>query len=265
MSALEVSGPDVSGVTTLTLNVPERRNAISDTMREEIVEICQAIDGGDDTKVVILTGAGPAFCAGGDLKAMSGRIARGTGYSAAYSNYAFRAARAAAALANLTRPVIVAVNGPAVGAGLSMAALGDLRIASTKASFSAPFLRRGLIPDWGLIHSLPRLIGEGPTTDMLLTGRVLNAQEALDLGLVGEVTEPETLMERARDCAQTVAEMAPLAVQSYLRLLKVTRGDSFGETLDREAVEQARLQQSKDYHEGVAAFMARRSPVFMGH
>lgn len=264
MSAIKVSGPDDKCVTTLSLNVPERRNAISDEMREQLVDICESVDRSSRTRVVILTGSGVSFCAGGDLNAMAGRISDGTDFSSAYGNYSFGGAKAAERISNLTRPLIVAVNGAAFGAGLSIAMLGDIRIASEDATFAAPFSRRGLVPDWGLVHSLPRVIGPGPAADLFFTGRVVNADEALRMGMISEITKSDSLMERAYKRAVEIAEMAPLAVQATKRLMQVSRGASFGDTLGIEAVEQARLQQTSDYREGIAAFHERRRPNFLG-
>ena len=264
MSAIEVSGPDDKGIIEISLNVPERRNAISDEMRERLIEICESIDRSSHTRVAILTGTGVSFCAGGDLKAMSDRTPEGSDYSSAYANYLFGGGKAAEHLSNLTRPLIVAVNGAAIGAGLSIAMLGDIRIASDNATFAAPFARRGLVPDWGLVHSLPRIVGQGPATDLFLTGRVVHADEALHMGIITEITRSDSLMDRAYERALEIAAMAPLAVQATKRLMRVSRGSSFCDTLGIEAVEQARLQQTSDYREGIAAFHDRRQPNFRG-
>ncbi len=240
---------------TLTLRRPEKRNAISAEMIEELpaaLDECER----SSARVVILTGAGKAFCAGMDLNYLKE-------FPSQTREQIIHDARRIAALFrrlwSFPKPLIAAINGPAIAGGTGIATLCDFTIASPEAKFGYTEVRIGFMP--ALVSAfLIRQIGEKRARDLLLSGRLFTAQEALALGLINEVVPAEKLLERARELARTLASMSPTALASTKRLLvKFTEAD-LDRDLETAVVESARIRATADFHEGLSAFLEKRKP-----
>lgn len=251
-------------VATVTLNRPERLNAVSKEMYDELNGVLREIDADGEIRAVVLTGAGRAFCSGGDVKGMEERLHDGMTEGARRSRYLHQTGRTIENLVALRKPLIAAVNGPAVGVGMGIAAAADVRIASEDAVFGLPFAQRGLVPDGGSTYLLPQLIGIGNAMRLALTCEPLKAEEALRIGLVSEVVPPDLLLSRCQEVAQQIARHAPLAVQATKAAMRFQDVQGVATAVALEANEQCRLQGTEDHREGVLAFLEKRSPEFVG-
>jgi enoyl-CoA hydratase/carnithine racemase len=247
-------------VATVTLNRPERRNALNPRAYAEIEAAFRAADADDDVRVVIVTGADPSFCSGEDVKEMMTGEAR----PANETRQEPRPTPAAMAALECTRPVIAAVNGTAVGWGMELALYADIRLASENAKFAELFVKRGLVADVGGFYRLPALVGPSKAAELLLTGDVIDAREALRIGLVSEVLPHAELMPRANALAAAIASNPPLAVRAMKEgLRRATHGDP--KVIGTWAIETIyRLFQTEDHREGVKSFLEKRAPVFHG-
>ena len=264
MSLLEITHD--GHVTTLTLNRPETMNPLGVAGDgDAFAGTCDAINLDMDVRCVILTGAGRAFSAGGDIKAMKGRTGNFGGtapeISDGYRNNIHKVLRA---LYGLRVPLIAAVNGPAIGLGCDLACLGDIRIASESARFGVTFLKLGIIPGDGGTWILPRVIGEARAAELFYTGDVIDAQTALEWGLVSRVAAPEALMEKARALAAKIAAMPPHALRHTKNLLRQGRSTSYDTALEMAANTQALMHLTDDHMEGVNALIEKRTPRFTG-
>ncbi len=253
-------------ITTLTLDRAESMNALGlagdgDTF----ARACDAINADMQVRCVILTGAGKAFSAGGDIKAMRDKTGAfgGTGPEIAdgYRNNIHKVLRA---LYGLRVPLIAAVNGPAIGLGCDLACLADMRIASSKAKFGVTFLKLGLIPGDGGTWILPRIIGEARAAELFYTGDVIDAETAVEWGLVSRAVAPDDLMQDAQALAVKVAAMPPHALRSAKNLMRQGRSVSYDTALELAANAQALMHQTDDHAEGVAALIEKRAPDFNG-
>ncbi|WP_353807487.1 enoyl-CoA hydratase/isomerase family protein [Agromyces sp. SYSU T00194] len=242
---LEVDG----AVATVTLNRPERRNALDAHARLALVEAFAAVDADDAVRVVVLTGAGTAFCAGTDLR--GGPVP---------PELATRPL--AEPVATCTRPVVAAVNGPAAGGGFELALAADLRLCSSAATFLLPELRIGSLPGSGGTQRVFGALPAAIAAHLLYTGLPLDAEAAGRWGLVSEVVEPEELGERARALAGRVAEAAPLSLRAAKRAARAASEHADGFALERALW--AELAETRDRAEGRAAFRERRPPAFEG-
>jgi enoyl-CoA hydratase/carnithine racemase len=253
-------------VETWTLNLPERRNPISDLpMVEALEEAATRVSADVSVRAVILTGAGPAFSSGGDVKAMAERTGMfgGTGAEIA-DGYRRGIQRIPRALFHCPVPLIAAVNGPAVGAGCDLTLMCDLRVASTNAFFAESFVKVGLIPGDGGAFLLPRVVGAARAAEMALTGDRIDAETALAWGLVSRVVAPDDLLPTAREIADRIAANPPVAVRAGKQLLREAAGLTLDEVLDKSADVQALMHQTKDHAEAVSAFVEKREPRFTG-
>jgi enoyl-CoA hydratase/carnithine racemase len=253
-------------VETWTLNLPERRNPISDLpMIEALEEAAARVAADVSVRAVVLTGAGSAFSSGGDVKAMAERSGMfgGTGAEIA-DGYRRGIQRIPRALFSCPVPLVAAVNGAAVGAGCDLALMCDLRVAASTAFFAESFVKVGLIPGDGGAYLLPRVVGAARAAEMALTGDRVDAVRALEWGLVSAVVPPEELLDRAHALAERVAANPPAAVRATKRLLREAAGLSLDEVLERSAEVQAMLHQTRDHAEAVAAFVEKREPRFSG-
>jgi enoyl-CoA hydratase/carnithine racemase len=253
-------------VETWTLNLPERRNPISDVPMVEALEAAATRVASDvSVRTVILTGAGPAFSSGGDVKAMAERTGMfgGTGAEIA-DGYRRGIQRIPRALFHCPVPLIAAVNGPAVGAGCDLTLMCDLRIASTTAFFAESFVKVGLIPGDGGAFLLPRVVGAARAAEMALTGDRISAAQALEWGLVSQVVEPDALLPTARELADRIAANPPIAVRAGKQMLREAAGLPLDAVLDKSADVQAMMHQTRDHAEAVAAFVEKREPRFTG-
>jgi enoyl-CoA hydratase/carnithine racemase len=251
------------GVVVVTLNRPDRYNAMTDTMFGELEQVALAVDGEDDCRVVILTGQGKAFCSGYDLADADRLVDLGALGMLALQE---RGARALLAVRSMRVPVIAAVNGPAAGGGMSLALAADIRLASTAAKFSAAFVRIGLSAgDLGTSWLLTRLIGPAATSEICFTGRTVAADEAQRLGLVNSVSEPDRLLDDASGLAETIVANSPGGVQLSKRALQANLEiSSYAAALELENRGQALLTRGLDMPEALAAFKDGRPPVFTG-
>jgi 2-(1,2-epoxy-1,2-dihydrophenyl)acetyl-CoA isomerase len=244
-------------VLTITLNRPDVLNALRKSVHDGIHEgLRQARE--DDVRAVVVTGAGRGFCVGQDLQEFSA----GAGDVAA--NLRANYHRTVTAIRALPKPVIAAVNGPAAGAGMSLALACDVRIAADAASFVPAFVNIGLVPDSGGTWLVRRVLGTARAFDWLTTGRRLGADEALAWGLVSEVVPAAELADRVRELARRYAAMPTRAIGETKRLLDAAETSSLEDQLEREAAAQAEMTRTPDFAEGVAAFLEKREPVFTG-
>lgn len=253
-------------VATLTLNEPDKRNQISEgEILSGLLDALAEVQTDDGVSVLILTGAGTAFSAGGDIKAMRDRAGTfgGTPLDVA-ENYMRGVQRIPQAIYNLDVPTIAAVNGPAVGAGCDMAFMCDMRLAATTATFGEVFINLGIIPGDAGSWFLPRRIGYQLAAEMTFTGRLVDAEEALEKGLVLKVTEPEALMEEARALAATIAAKPPRTVRQAKRLLRGAEAMDLASFLQLAAANQALAHHTADHLEAVNAFLEKRAPEFRG-
>lgn len=253
-------------IAVLTMNRPDRLNALPDLEDgEAFAAACEAINADAGISVAILTGAGRAFSAGGDLKAMAGRSALFEGSGAAIrERYRRVVHRIVRALYGLEVPLIAAVNGPAMGLGCDIAGLADIRLASTEARFGVPFLKLGLIPGDGGAWLLPRNVGYARAAQMLFTGRTIDAKTALEWGLVNQVVAPEALMDEALSLAEEIAGQPPRALRMAKALLRQGREASFDQLLEMSAAVQALAHLTEDHIEGVNAVIEKRPGRFTG-
>lgn len=250
------SGP----VVTWTLNRPETRNAISDdAVVDALVAAVDRANGDARVRAVILTGAGSAFSAGGNVKDMAARAGL-FGGPAHQQRVAYREGiqRIPRAMHALEVPVVAAVNGPAVGAGCDLALMCDLRIASTEAFFAESFVKLGLIPGDGGAWFLPRIVGPARAAEMALTGDRVDAATALEWGLVSRVVAPEALLDTAAELAGRIAANPPVAVRMTKKLLRESGQQTLDQLLELSAAMQGIAHHTEDHHEAVAAFLEKR-------
>lgn len=257
---------DGNGVVLLTLNRPEARNPISD---DDVVDALEGalhrLDADRDVRVIILTGSGKAFSAGGNLKAMGAKGSLGGGSPMlTRSQYRRGIQRLPLAFEKLEVPVVAAVNGPAIGAGCDLACMCDIRIAAESAVFAESFVKVGLVPGDGGAWLLPRVIGFARATELALTGDSVTAREALEIGLVSRVVSDETLLDEARVIAAKIAANPPGVVRLTRRLLREASGASLSTVLEMSAALQALAHSTADHEEAVAAMLGKRPPRFRG-
>ncbi|MGH7947529.1 MAG: enoyl-CoA hydratase/isomerase family protein [Opitutaceae bacterium] len=248
---------EADGVATLTLNRPEKRNAISFELIDDLMAALAAARE-SSAQVVIVTGAGKAFCSGMDLESLKTLSAAGRTFDDNLKDSA-NMARLFRSIYDFPKPTIAAVNGPAIAGGTGIATACDFTLASTEAKFGYTEVRIGFIP--AIVSSLlKRQVGEKYARDLLLTGRIFGAEEAYRMGLVNEVLQPERLMPRARELAAALMENSPTSV----RLTKALLSEDAREQLDREMKlgqeENARIRATEDFREGVASFLEKRKP-----
>ena len=249
-----------NGVATITLNRPEKLNAMTIAMNEEIEQASKEAGQDESVRAVIITGAGRGFCSGADLSSGDLKVAS----PAAGLKIMQQASRLVMGIREMPKPVIAAVNGPAVGGGCSLALACDIIIASEKAVFGAPFVLRNLHPDFGATYFLPRLIGLAKASDLLLTGRTMDAAEADRLGLVSRVVPADQLEKVAGEIAAALARGAPLAIKLTKASINKALMIDLPTMLEHEARAQCILMVTEDCKEAMAAFMEKRQPVFKG-
>ena len=257
----EVSG----GVATITLNRPDRLNAITGPMLDSLSKALRDSDGDREVRVIVITGAGRGFCAGLDLK----DLAAGTGIDAngggGLANVRFDLAGSPPIVLHTTdKPVICALNGPAAGYGLDMALGCDIRIASTEAKLAAVFTKRGILPESGGTWLLPRLIGWAKAAEVAFRGMTLSAEEALEMGLVNRVVDPDQLMPATHEIAAEIAANAPLAVQATKRMMRLGLEETFEANVHHVFLQLLPLFQTEDFKEGVQSFLQKRPAQFRG-
>ena len=252
----EKKGP----VATLTLNRPDIRNAITgDRMIREIEGVCREVQEDEGVCALVLTGAGTAFSAGGnvkDMKEKKGMFSGGPGELR--ENYRKGIQRIPLALSRIDVPAIAAVNGPAIGAGCDLACMCDIRIAGEKAKFGETFAAVGLIPGDGGAFFLPRVVGFSRALEMTFTCRVMDAREALRIGLVSEVTPQEGLMGRAMEIAEEIARQPARTLRMAKRLFYNAQGRSLEEVLDMSASMQALCHHTSEHAQALDKLLSRK-------
>lgn len=248
----------------VTLNDPDTRNALTDTEQfEEFVALSNELRTDYSVKVVILTGAGASFCAGGNIKDMASRsgIFGGSPYELRES-YRNGIQRIPTALYNLDVPIIAAINGHAIGAGLDLTCMCDIRIASQKAKFAESFVKLGIVPGDGGAWLLPRVIGMPKASIMALTGDMIDAEKALEWGLVTEVVPEVELQQTAYDLAQRIASNPAHSLRLTKRLLREGQHMRLDSLLEMSAAYQSIAHHTEDHSEAVSAFLQKRKPAY---
>jgi 2-(1,2-epoxy-1,2-dihydrophenyl)acetyl-CoA isomerase len=250
------------GVATLTLNRPDRLNALSTPIMEGLLEALPRLEADSSVGVIVLAGAGRAFCSGGDVKSMAeGGNKRTKDEAVKHLRGRMEVSRL---LHEMAKPTIAMVNGPAAGAGLSLALACDLRIASTSARFVTAFARVGFSGDFGGSYFLSKLVGTGRARELYYTSEPLDAQQALALGIANRVVPEEQLVETTMALARSLARGPRIALSHMKRNFNAAEDGSLEELLDREAEGQIETGRTKDHQEAARAFVEKRAPVFTG-
>jgi len=249
-----------AGIATITLNRPEKLNAFAGTMREDLLAALRRAESDRACRVVVVTGAGRAFCAGGDVDYMSGLQKRGD--SESFRKLLAAGSDVVAQIMEMPPPVIAAINGVAAGAGCNLALACDYRVASDEAKLGETFVRIGMHPDWGGTWLLPRIVGRSRATELLMTGRMVDAAEALAIGMVDRVVPAASLTAETRALAQSIANGPPMAIADIKRAVTRSAGNDLRKQLELETEHQLRAFLSSDAAEGMNAFFEKRAPKF---
>jgi enoyl-CoA hydratase len=247
------------GIGFVTINRPDKLNALNIETIKELEELFTHLKENQEIKVVIITGAGEkAFVAGADIEELSKlNMVEGKEYS-------LRGQRVFSLIENLGKPVIAGVNGYALGGGTELTLACHIRIASEKAMFGQPEVKLGLIPGYGGTQRLARLVGKGKALELILTGDMITAQQALEIGLVNKVVPPEELLSACKDIAKKIINNSPIAVKYALEAVNNGLDKSLEEGLDIEAELFGMVCGTEDSKEGTKAFLEKRKPVFKG-
>ena len=256
-------------VATITFNRPDRLNALTQNMRVEILDATKDASRDDDVRVLVFKGAGKGFCAGADL-ASSARVSgnekgkeKGPEPNSHLPRDGFQEAFARV-MWDMPKPAVASINGAAAGLGFGMALSCDIRIASTAGKFASAFSRISLVPEACMTFYLPRIVGLARAAEILYTGRQVWADEALTMGLVNQVVEPDALDDAVDAMARTLADAAPIAIQLTRRELYRGLESTFSSQLEMELFHQKFAGRSLDAREGPQAFMEKRAPDFQG-
>ncbi|MFA5960093.1 MAG: enoyl-CoA hydratase-related protein [Tatlockia sp.] len=249
---------DSNGILTLTLNRPDKLNALNSEVLHALSEILSHAKKDPKVKALLLTGSGKAFCAGADISRLAECDAQ-SGYQFACDGQAVFQQ-----LEQLGKPSLAAVNGFAFGGGCELALSATLRIAAREAQFGQPEVKLGVIPGYGGTQRLARLIGKGRAMDLCLTGRFIHAETALNWGLVSAVVDKAQLIAESKSILEGILSMAPLAIQSTMEVIHHGYDLSLSDALHLEAVHFAKVCATLDKKEGVAAFLEKRPAAFKG-
>jgi enoyl-CoA hydratase len=247
------------GIYTIAVNRPDKLNALNKTVIEELGQAIDEVINNDSIKGAIITGSGPkAFVAGADiseflsLDSAAGKELAKRGQETVFNK-----------IENAHKPILAAVNGFALGGGCELAMACHFRLASTNAKFGQPEVNLGLIPGYGGTQRLTQLVGKGKAMELMMTGMIIDADEARSLGLVNEVTSPEFLLEKTTQVLQTILSKAPVAIKHVIQLINIAAiGDADG--YEKEISAFGELFDTADVKEGAAAFLEKRKAVFMG-
>ncbi|MCX7279750.1 MAG: crotonase/enoyl-CoA hydratase family protein [Burkholderiales bacterium] len=253
-------------IALLTLNRPDTRNALSgEGMFAAFEDLFARLNTDMQIRAAVLTGAGSAFCSGGNVAKMRDRAGMFAGSPTQIAaNYRAGIQRIPRAFQSLQVPIIAAVNGPAIGAGNDLACMCDIRIASTSARFAESFVKVGIVPGDGGCWLLPRVVGASKAAELALTGDTIDADEALRIGLVSRLVEPHALLDAALALAGRIAANPPQVLRWTKQLLQQARTRTLDEALDTAADLQGHAHHTADHAEAVAAFFEKRAPAFGG-
>lgn len=250
-------------VVTLTMNEPEKRNPLSgNTATTELAAAAERIHDDPSVRCVILTGNGPSFSAGGDIRVMKEQASPDVSQMELRQFYRRGIQHMAKALFNLEVPLIAAINGHAMGAGLDLACMCDIRIASDTAKLASSFIKVGIVPGDGGAWLLPRIVGQSRAAELMLTGKVLDAPQALAWNLVSQVVPHAQLMDAAREMAASIAQHPSHSVRLTKRLMRESLRASFDTVLELSAAYQAISHKTADHTEAVDAFLEKRAPRY---
>ncbi len=247
---------------TLTLNRPDKLNAFAGRMRQEVADGVRELASRDDVRVLVITGAGRAFCAGADIAYMKDLLE--TGDTEAFTSLVEAGRNVVTLIRRTPKPVIASVNGPAAGGGANLALACDIRIAADNASIGQTFNRIGLHPDWGGTFFLPRLVGPAKAVELMFTGDMVKADEALRLGIFNKVVLAHRLDEETTDLAMTLAAKPPMPMALAKEAVYASESQTLDQMLDMELHHQLRCFVSDDAQEGLNAFLEKRKPNFRG-
>ncbi|SJZ32866.1 Enoyl-CoA hydratase/carnithine racemase [Enhydrobacter aerosaccus] len=251
-------------IATVTLNAPQRMNTISGPMLKQLTDALVRANEDKAVRVVILTGTGRAFCAGLNLEAQSkGKDNLSVGSGATPTNIDLRNTPPPV-LHAMDKPVIAALNGSAAGYGLDLALGADIRIMAQSAKLAASYAKRGVLPESGGTWYLPRLLGWAKAAEIIFTGRTLDAEQSLALGLVNRVVPDADVLGVARELALEIAANAPLAIQAAKRMMRMAWNEPFNEHVHHVFLQLLPLMQTEDMKEGIRAFLEKREPNFTG-
>ncbi|MGZ8812319.1 MAG: enoyl-CoA hydratase/isomerase family protein [Thermoanaerobaculia bacterium] len=249
-------------VGTITLNRPDKLNAFFGTMREDLLQALRSLESDDACRVVVITGAGRAFCAGGDVEYMAGL--RKNGDVASLQKLLDGGKAVVVQIAAMSKPVIASINGIAAGAGCNLALACDYRMASDQAKLSESFVKIGLHPDWGGTWLLPRVVGRSRAFELMATGRMVESQEALAIGMVDRVVPSAELATETMKLASGIAAGPPIAIAAIKAAMRLSESNELSEQIDLESEHQRRAFLSRDAEEGMKAFFEKRAPLFKG-
>ena len=263
MSYDNIDVTEDSGIVTITLDRPDKMNALVGHMRRDLAEALEEAGSERAVRVVVITGAGRAFCAGGDLAYAAELIERDDVEE--FARLLGAARRVVTAIRQMTKPVVASINGPASGAGCNLALACDLRIASANASFTQSFVKIGFHPDWGGTYFLPRLVSANKACELFFLGDTVDAQEALRLGLVNWVVPESELEAETRKLAERLRDAPPTSIAAAKQAVYLSSHEDLETMLRYEVEAQIRCFESRDGKEGVRAFLEKRAPRFTGH
>ncbi len=250
------------GIATLVMNRPDRLNALSSELASALNDALGRVAEDESIRVVVLTGAGRAFCAGGDL----GLIGKGraSGTTKELEPLLRAGMQAVVKMRTMPQPVIAAVNGAAAGAGMNIALAADIRIAAEEAMFGQNFAKVGLFPDYGGMYFLPQLVGPAKAAELFYTGEMIDAKTALRLGIVNQVVPVVQLEAEVKNLAQKISQGPPLPIRAVKKTLFGSERKALEDALENEVREQMRCFSSEDCGEGIRAFFEKRPPQFHG-
>jgi enoyl-CoA hydratase/carnithine racemase len=254
------------GIATVTLNRPQKLNAYTTLMGNELTHAYESLSKREDVRVIIMTGAGRGFCSGADVGAVFQKDINQRNTSETPRGNAVVHPRSGLhyALYNCAKPTITAINGPAVGIGLTLTLLQDIRIMAEEASMGAIFARMGLMPELGSTFMLPRLVGLAKALELTYTAKILKAKEALDIGLVNQVVPGEALMTSVHEMAAQISALPPLALAVSKRALYQGAENDFDAAVQTETFGLEYLYKTQDHKEAVSAFLEKRPAKFQG-
>jgi 2-(1,2-epoxy-1,2-dihydrophenyl)acetyl-CoA isomerase len=250
------------GIVTISLNRPERLNALAGYMRRDLAEALEEAGSDPEVRVIVIKGEGRAFCAGGDIHFMAELVERGDAEE--FARLLGAARRVILAIRQMTKPVMASIEGACAGAGFNLALACDMRIASETASFAQSFVKIGFHPDWGGTYFLPRMVPSNIAAELFFLGDAIDAPKALALGLVNRVVPPEQLEAETRKLAERLRDAPAVSIAAAKQAVYAGEHDSLEQMLQYEVDAQMRCFESEDGREGVRAFLEKRPPRFQG-